>query len=45
MNLRTVAAIAAIAALFVLGSLVSRLLYPDRMPVIAEPGGETVGTT
>ena len=45
MNLRTVAAIAAIAALFVLGSLVSRLLYPDRMPVIAELGGETMGTT
>ena len=43
--LRTVAAIAAIAALFVLGSLVSRLLYPDRMPVVAELGGETMGTT
>jgi thiamine biosynthesis lipoprotein len=44
-NLRTVAAVAAIAALFVLGSLVSRLLYPDRVPMVAELGGETMGTT
>jgi thiamine biosynthesis lipoprotein len=43
--IRTIAAIAAVAALFVLGSLVSRALYPDRAPVVAELYGETMGTT
>jgi thiamine biosynthesis lipoprotein len=43
--LRTVAAIAAVALLFLLGSLVSRALYPDRTPVVIELGGETMGTT
>lgn len=42
---RTLAAVAAIVALFVLGSLVSRMLYPDRTPVVAELSGETMGTT
>jgi thiamine biosynthesis lipoprotein len=43
--LRTVAAIAAVAALFLLGSVLSRTLYPDRAPVVAELSGETMGTT
>jgi thiamine biosynthesis lipoprotein len=43
--LRTVAAVAAVAALFLLGSVVSRALYPDRAPVVAELSGETMGTT
>jgi thiamine biosynthesis lipoprotein len=45
LNIRTVGAVAAIAALFILGSVVSRLLYPERAPVVAQLGGETMGTT
>lgn len=45
MNLRTVAAVLAIAGLFVLGSAISRLLYPERSPVVAQLSGETMGTT
>ena len=43
--LRTVVAIGAVAALFFLGSWVSRTLYPDRTPVVVELHGETMGTT
>jgi thiamine biosynthesis lipoprotein len=43
--MRTVLAVAAIAALFLLGSWISRTLYPDRTPVVAELHGETMGTT
>ena len=42
---RTAAAIAGIIALFVLGSLVSRYLYPDRPPVVQVLSGSTMGTT
>lgn len=42
---RTAAAIAGIIALFVLGSVVSRYLYPDRPPVVQELSGSTMGTT
>lgn len=42
---RTAAAIAGIIALFVLGSVVSRFLYPDRPPVVQELSGSTMGTT
>ncbi len=42
---RTAAAIAGILALFVLGSVVSRYLYPDRPPIVAELSGSTMGTT
>ena len=42
---RTAAAIGGIIALFVLGSLVSRYLYPDRPPVVQELSGPTMGTT
>lgn len=42
---RTAAAIGGIIALFVLGSLVSRYLYPDRPPVVHELSGPTMGTT
>lgn len=42
---RTAAAIAGIIALFVLGSVVSRFLYPDRPAVVHELSGSTMGTT
>ena len=42
---RTAAAIGGIIALFVLGSLVSRYLYPDRPLVVQELSGPTMGTT
>ncbi len=42
---RTTAAIAGIVALFVLGSVVSRYLYPDRPPIVQELSGSTMGTT
>ena len=42
---RTAAAIGGIIALFALGSLVSRYLYPDRPPVVQELSGPTMGTT
>lgn len=42
---RTAAAIGGIIALFVIGSLVSRYLYPDRPPVVQEMSGPTMGTT
>lgn len=42
---RTAAAIAGIIALFVLGSVVSRYLYPDRPPIVQELSGSTMGTT
>ena len=43
--MRTVLAVAAIGALFLLGSWISRTLYPDRTPVVAELHGETMGTS
>lgn len=42
---RTAIAVVAVLLLFLLGSLVSRLLYPERDPVIRELSGETMGTT
>lgn len=42
---RTAIAVAGILLLFVLGSLASRLLYPDRPPVVHELSGPTMGTT
>jgi thiamine biosynthesis lipoprotein len=43
---RTAIAVVAVLLLFVLGSLVSRLFYPDREPlVVRELSGETMGTT
>ena len=42
---RTAAAIVGIIALFVLGSVVSRYLYPVRPPVVQELSGSTMGTT
>ena len=42
---RTATAIVGIIALFVLGSVVSRYLYPERPPVVHELSGPTMGTT
>lgn len=42
---RTAIAVVAVLLLFLLGSLVSRLLYPERDPVVRELSGETMGTT
>jgi FAD:protein FMN transferase len=42
---RTALAVAAVLLMFVLGSLVSRLFYPDRGSVVRELSGRTMGTT
>jgi len=43
---RTAIAVVAVLLLFLLGSLLSRLFYPDRDPlVVRELAGETMGTT
>ncbi len=42
---RTAVAVVGVLLLFLLGSVVSRLFYPERDPVVREISGETMGTT
>lgn len=42
---RTAVAVGAVLLLFLLGSLVARLFYPARDPVVRELAGRTMGTT